>query len=112
KADPHAAMAEDADSLPAMPSVRLGIMPSYGESEGPGYEISGVVDGGPAKKAGMKDSDRIFKIGKYKIMDVYGYMEALQGYKPGDKIDVTVLRDGKKIKLIIIGGATKSQEAA
>src|SRR5262249_18514857 len=53
------------------PSVRLGIMPTYGESEGEGFEIAGVVDGGPAARAGVKDDDRIYKIGDKKVSNIY-----------------------------------------
>jgi len=102
----------DADERAEMPPVRLGIMPSYGESEGEGYEISGVVDGGPAAKAGMKDSDRIYKIGDRKITDVYGYMDALRKYKPGDVVEVVVIRDGRKVTLKIRTAPQKSREAA
>lgn len=111
KDDPHANMPDDVTSTP-MPPVRLGIMPSYGESEGEGYEITGVVENGPAAKAGMQDADRIYKIGETKVTDVYTYMDALRKYKPGDVIDVTVIRDGRKIALKIKAEGQKSKEAA
>lgn len=112
KPNPHADMPDDDAPIASMPPVRLGIMPSYGESEGPGYEISGVVEGGPAERAGMKDDDRILKIGRHPIKNIYNYMDALREYRPGDKVDVTVLRDGKKIKLKITCMDAKPREAA
>jgi len=102
----------EADAKPSMPPVRLGIMPTYGEQDGEGYEISGVTPGGPADQAGMKDTDRIYKIGDHLIKDVYTYMDALRQYKPGDEIPVIVLRDGKQVKLTIKAAAPKSKEAA
>lgn len=111
KKDPHANMSDDVTSTP-MPPVRLGIMPSYGETEGEGYEITGVVEGGAAAKAGMKDGDRIYSIGGKKVTDVYSYMDALRKYKPGDMVPVVVLRDGKKIKLEVKSEGQKSKEAA
>ncbi len=102
----------EADAKPSMPPVRLGIMPTYGEQDGEGYEISGVTPGGPADQAGMKDTDRIYKIGDHLIKDVYTYMDALRQYKPGDEIPVIVLRDGKQVTLTIKAGAPKSKEAA
>jgi hypothetical protein len=109
--DPHGDSGDDAKAA-EMPPVRLGIMPTYGESEGEGYEISGVVEGGPAARAGMKDSDRIFKIGDKKITNVYEYMDALRKYKPGDEVPVTVLRGGKKLTLKIKSMAQQRREAA
>jgi S1-C subfamily serine protease len=93
-----------------MPPVRLGIMPTYGSSEGKGYEISGVVADGPAAKGGMKDSDRILRIGSQDVTDVYSYMEALRKYKPGAVIEVTVLRDGKEKTLKIKSAKQKSSD--
>ena len=93
-----------------MPMVRLGVIPTYGDSDGEGFEIAGVTEGGPAAKGGMKDDDRIYKIGKYKIGDVYAYMEALRKYKPGEKVTVIVIRDGEKKVLTIKAGAPKPPE--
>lgn len=115
-ADPHAGAHgddgnDDVTATP-MPAVRLGIMPSYGETEGEGYEITGVVEDGPAAKAGMKDDDRIYKIGDALVTDVYSYMDALRKFKPGDVVEVTVIRGEKKVVLKIKTEATKSREAA
>ncbi len=116
--DPHAAPkndghthgeASDDETRETMPSVRLGIMPTYGESKGEGYEIDGVTEDGPAAKAGMKDGDRIYQIGGKKIKNVYDYMEALRKYKPGDEIPVVIIRDGKKIDLKDRAGEAKSE---
>ncbi|HKQ46459.1 MAG TPA: M28 family peptidase [Phycisphaerae bacterium] len=110
--DSHARAPSDDSGRNTMPGVRLGIMPTYGEATEDGYEISGVVEDGPAAKAGMKDSDRIYQIGQERIKDVYSYMEALRKYKAGDEVKVVVLRDGKKVTLTIKTAAQKSREAA
>ncbi|MEK6644429.1 MAG: M28 family peptidase [Planctomycetota bacterium] len=109
--DPHAGASDDTAAA-EMPPVRLGIMPTYGESEGEGYEISGVVEGGPAAKAGIKDDDRIYKIGDKKITNVYEYMDALRKYKAGDEVPVTVLRGGKKITIKVKSASPQRKEAA
>jgi membrane-associated protease RseP (regulator of RpoE activity) len=109
--NPHGP-ADETGEVATMPRVRLGIMPSYGESEGEGYEISGVMEDGPAAKAGMKDNDRILKIGDADIKDVYTYMDALRKYKPGDEITVVVLRDDKKVTLKIKAGEPKAMKEA
>ncbi|MBI5763908.1 MAG: M28 family peptidase [Planctomycetes bacterium] len=109
--DPHGGATDDTQAA-EMPPVRLGIMPTYGDSEGEGYEISGVVEGGPAARAGIKDNDRIYKIGDKKITNVYEYMDALRQYKAGDEVPVTVLRDGKKINIKVKSAAQQRKEAA
>ncbi|GJQ26342.1 MAG: hypothetical protein HBSAPP02_13740 [Phycisphaerae bacterium] len=110
KKDPHAHADDEVAAVP-MPKVRLGILPTYGESEGRGYEITGVVDDGPAAKAGMKNNDRILKIGGKNVTDVYSYMEALAGYKPGDEVTVVVLRGDREITLTIKSAPQKSLDA-
>ena len=44
-------------------SVSLGIMPDYAYEKKDGLRITGVRDGGPADKAGLKDGDRIVRCG-------------------------------------------------
>ncbi|MCB9851988.1 MAG: M20/M25/M40 family metallo-hydrolase [Phycisphaerales bacterium] len=95
-----------------MPPVRLGIMPTYGESEGEGFEIAGVVEGGAAEKGGMKDKDRILSIGGHDVSDVYTYMDALRKCKPGEKIKIFVLRDGKRVELTIVTAPPKVPDDA
>lgn len=90
----------DADGeRPAMPRVRLGIAPgNYGEAEGRGFPIEYVVEGGPAQKAGLRDGDRILKLGDRDITDVYSYMNALSRFKPGEPIRIVVLRGDKELR--------------
>ncbi len=109
--DPHGDLPDDMD-MPSMPPVRLGIMPSYGETEGEGYEITGVVPEGPAARAGMLDEDRIYKIGDALVTDVYTYMDALRKYKQGDDVKVIIIRDGKKITLTMKAGGPQAKEAS
>lgn len=108
KDNPHGDAGDD-ESRETMPAVRLGIMPTYGETEGEGYEIDGVVAGGPAAKAGIKDGDRIYRIGDKKVTNVYEYMDALRKFKPGDEIPVVVIREGKKIELKVKAGEPKAE---
>ncbi|MGC8639853.1 MAG: M28 family peptidase [Isosphaeraceae bacterium] len=80
-------------------SVTLGVMPDYGDEAKNGMKLSDVRPGGPAAKAGIKGGDSIIRIGGKPVATIYDYMESLRGYKPGDKLDVVVRRDGKEIKL-------------
>ncbi len=105
----HGGAAESEEVRETMPAVRLGIMPTYGEGEGEGYEIEGVIEGGPAATAGMKDGDRIYKIGDKKITNVYEYMDALRSFKPGDEIPIVIIRDGKKIDLKVKASGAKTE---
>ena len=79
--------------------VRLGIVPDFTGGDEPGAVAETVLEGGAAKAAGMQDGDRIVRIGDRTIKDIYGYIGALKGFKPGDKLDVVVVRKGVEITL-------------
>jgi len=108
--DPHGHGNDDGAATPKMPPVRLGIMPTYAPEEGEGYAISGLAENGPAAKAGMKDTDRILRIGAKKVTDVYSYMSSLTEFRPNQVIDVEVLRDGKRVVLKVKCDAQKPTE--
>jgi hypothetical protein len=80
--------------------VYVGTIPDYSEQV-EGFKIAGVNDGSPAEKAGLKAGDIIIKFGDKPVKNIYSYMYAMQGYKPGDKVDVVVLRNGQEVKVVI-----------
>lgn len=54
-----------------------------------------VIAGGPADQAGVKEGDVITKIEGKSIDENHSLTSLLSQYKPGDKITLTVARDGK-----------------
>ena len=87
-------------------SVTMGVMPDYADEAKAGMKITGVRDGGPAAKAGLKGGDTIVRLGGKPISTIYDYMESLKRFKPGDKTDVVVVRDGTEIKIqVVLGGS-------
>lgn len=72
--------------------VSLGFMPgSYDESE-PGVLIGDVLPGSQAEKAGLQKGDRIVGWNGEELANVFAYMQALGGHKPGDRVMLTVER--------------------
>ena len=58
-----------------------------------------VIKNGPADKAGIKTEDIILKVDD-NVIGTDGSMSSIIGqYRPGDKVTLTVLRDGKEVKL-------------
>lgn len=64
-----------------------------------GIYVGGVVEGGPAAKAGMKEQDVIVALDDQKIETTGDLYQFLNKHTPGDHITATIVRDGKKIKL-------------
>lgn len=63
-----------------------------------GAEIQSVKDGSAADKAGLKENDIITKVGDKKIESPDDLSEAIKKQKPGDKVNITYLRDKKEQK--------------
>ena len=79
--------------------VTLGVVPDYGNDAERGVRISGTVPGSPAEAAGLKAGDIIIKFGEQNIDSLYGLSDALAGGKPGQKVKLVVIRDGKNVEL-------------
>jgi len=54
-----------------------------------------VVPGGPADKAGLKSGDVITKVNGTDITEEHSLASTLSPLSPGDKVTLTILRDGK-----------------
>lgn len=61
-----------------------------------GIMLDNIVEDGPAEAAGLEAGDILIAIDKNKIGSVEGLRKALKKYKPGEKIKVVVVRDGKE----------------
>jgi len=77
---------------------RLGVTPNY-ESDKDGVLIDGVSSGGAAEKAGLKAGDRIVEIAGKTVTNVETYMVIMSQQRVGEAIEISILRDGKKMAL-------------
>lgn len=79
------------------PPVMLGVAVSTNDDEiAKGLVIEDVNEDGPADKAGIKAGDRILSIEKKGVNTLTDLRAMLKAHKPGDKVDVTVDRDGQE----------------
>jgi len=67
-----------------------------------------VIPDSPAAKAGIKDGDIILKIGADDVDSTHSITGLLQKYSPGDKVTLTILRDGKEGKIEVTLGSSGS----
>jgi hypothetical protein len=91
--------------------VRVGLIPDYG-GEGSGLLLSGVVEGSPAEKAGLRAGDRIIKWGATTITAIEDIQEIFQSAVAGQAVEVTILRDGKELKVRVVPEAIGLAPAA
>ncbi len=78
----------------------FGSVPDFA-NEGQGVKFAEVRAGSPAAKAGLRGGDVMIGFGGAPIKTLYDFTFALREKKPGDRVDVIVLRDGKEVKATV-----------
>ena len=75
--------------------IFTGTIPDY-SSEVNGLMLSGVMAGGPAETAGLREGDIIVELAGQSITNIYDYTYALDAVKVDEVITVVFLRDGER----------------
>jgi serine protease Do len=75
---------------------------SFGVQRTRGALISDVIPGGPAAKAGLRSGDIVLDIQGREIKEGKDLMRAVLMYPVGEKLSITVLRDGQQQKLSVV----------
>jgi putative serine protease PepD len=71
---------------------------------GSGAEIAQTTAGGPAERAGLQAGDVVTKVGDTSISSPDDVVQAISSDQPGDKVDVTVERNGSEHKVSVTLG--------
>ncbi len=82
-------------------SVKTGIVPDFSFSDG-GVRVSDVYENSSAEMVEIKVGDIITAIDGNKISNLREYSNKLKEYRPGQKVEFTILRDGKELKKKLI----------
>jgi Tol biopolymer transport system component len=93
----------------------LGTVPDFTAMEATtgGVKLSDVRAGGPADKAGIRGGDVLVAMAGTRIENLYDMTYALQDHKPGETVDVVVMRNGEKLTLrATLGSRSSSAPAA
>ncbi|HVP38560.1 MAG TPA: M28 family peptidase [Candidatus Saccharimonadales bacterium] len=78
----------------------LGTVPDFGGAPDlKGVLLSGVREGSPAENAGIRGKDIIVKFDGKVVGNLEDYFYALSARKPGDVVQIELLRDGKPMTL-------------
>ncbi|MCB0794380.1 MAG: trypsin-like peptidase domain-containing protein [Flavobacteriales bacterium] len=82
-----------------------------------GVFIQGLSEGGAAEAAGMRSGDVLLKVGNIEVNSVPELQEQVSKFRPGDKVAVTVARNGKEQIMDVVlrgrdGSLTAERSAA
>jgi len=80
------------------------------ESEDEGLRITDITEGSGADKAGLKEDDIITKVDDKKVDDPDDLTKLIRSHKPGDKVNITYLRDKKEQKVTAELGKWKGSD--
>jgi aminopeptidase YwaD len=69
-----------------------------------GVRLSGVREDSPAERAGLRAGDVLVRFAGDEVADLYGFTYALRDRRPGDRVEVVVLRDGQRLTLYAVLG--------
>jgi hypothetical protein len=97
-----------AGNRPSRAGVRVytGTIPEYASTAN-GLQISGVVGGGPADRAGLQKGDLVVEFAGQSITNIYDYTYALDALKIGVPVKVIYLRNGERRETVLTPEARK-----
>jgi serine protease Do len=87
-----------------------GLAEKFGLKEERGVLVGKVIEGDPADRAGMKNGDIILEINGQEVKDTKDLLNKVARLKPGQRVEVVVLRDGKRKTLYVTLGERPSEE--
>ncbi|MCK5826156.1 MAG: DegQ family serine endoprotease [Desulfuromusa sp.] len=83
---------------------------SFGIDQHEGILVAQVQEDSPAEKAGLKQGDIILKLDGERVTAVAKFRNKVAMTRPGNKVELLVLRDGNKKKIKTIIGALDTDE--
>ena len=104
--NPHAGGMPVSDEQPrsAGYGAYLGTIPDMSPIDF-GVRLTGVREGDLAEQAGIQAGDVIVELEGKEVSDLYAYTYALREHRPGDQVEIIVMRDGERVSLTATLGA-------
>lgn len=82
----------------------LGTVPDMTPGDVEGVRLTGVREGSPAEKGGLQSGDVIVEFAGQAVTDLYTYTYALRDHKPGDEVEIVVVRGSERVALSVVLG--------
>jgi len=77
-----------------------------------GIIVGQVVEDSPAEKGGLKEDDIIVSLNGEEVSDYDAFRTKVASFKPEEKVDIEVIRDGKEKEISVTLGIRPSDEIA
>lgn len=84
-------------------NVYVGVIPDF-KNTAQGFTLLGASENSPAEKAGIQSGDVMVAMNDQPIQTIQDYMTILDLHRPGDEVEITLLRNQEKIKVKLIVG--------
>ncbi len=79
----------------------LGTIPDYAQGNITGVQLSGVATSGPADLAGVRGGDVVLELAGKAVENIYDYTYVVGSLKVDEPVDITVMRNGQRVELMI-----------
>lgn len=93
-----------ANGSAATPIIGVSLNTSF---EGPGGRVSEITSGGPADSAGLQVDDVIVKVNGEAMADSTQLIVTIRSKAPGDRVTLTIERDGERQDLAVTLGSAE-----
>jgi serine protease DegS len=77
---------------------------SFGVGDRPGLIVAGIFRNGPAHRAGLQPGDILLRIEGEPVTTSRATMNRIARFKPGRKITLALLRDGREMSIKVTIG--------
>lgn len=69
-----------------------------------GSLIAGIVNGGPADRAGLKPGDILLEIDGHQVLDSSSMLNLISGLKPNARVALKILRNQRQLEILVVIG--------
>jgi Zn-dependent M28 family amino/carboxypeptidase len=90
-------------AAPAGSGAWLGTVPDFSPVER-GVLLGGVTPGSPGDRAGLQRGDLLIRFAGEDVTDLEAFTAVLRRHRPGDEVEVVVLRDAEEVTLRAVLG--------
>jgi putative serine protease PepD len=95
---------EDGEATHAYMGVRIADATETGDEDVRGVVVAGVERGSPAADAGLQEGDVITAVDGEAVRDPAALTSNIRGHAPGDRVTLTVNRDGDETEVTVTLG--------